>query len=158
MLYIQQVQALNFPKYEFKVIDRNNKPYIFDIIRKKYVALLPEEWVRQHILHYLLFDKHYPRGLIKVEQHLKINKQRRFTDITVFNTDGKPMLLVESKSFKIKINESTFEQIAAYSLQAKANYFVVSNGLLHYVYELNTTTGESKFLNDIPDYRKIKAP
>lgn len=150
------MQVLKFPKYEFKLIDRKNKPYIFDIIRKKYVALLPEEWVRQHILHYLVFEKQYPKGLIKVEQYLKINKQRRFTDITIFNKSGNPLLIVECKSFKIKIDEQTFAQIAAYSLKAKANFFVLSNGLQHYVYELDTTTGESIYLNDIPDYKTIK--
>ena len=117
---------------------------------------MPEEWVRQHLLHYLVFDKQFPAGLIKVEHYLKINKQRRFTDITVFNTDGNPLLIVESKSFKIKIDESTFAQIAAYSLKAKAKYFVLSNGLKHFVYQLHIDTGESEFLNDIPDYHLIK--
>jgi len=149
------VQQLNFPAYKFNVINNNTKPYIFDVVRKKYVALLPEEWVRQHLLHYFINQKQFPKGLIKVEQHIKVNQMKRFTDVSVFNKQGQPVLIAECKSYKIKLSQYTFEQIAAYGATLQPNYFVLTNGLQHFVYQLNWQNKASTFLKDVPIFNQM---
>lgn len=149
------MQQLNFPAYKFNLINKNDKPYIFDVTRKKYVALLPEEWVRQHLLHYFITEKQFAKGLIKVEQYIKVNNMRRFTDVSVYNTNGEPALLAECKSYKIKINRYTFEQIAAYGANLQPQYFVLTNGLTHYVYQLNWQKNTCTFLNDVPMFSQL---
>jgi len=149
------VYQLNFPAYKFNVINNNTKPYIFDLVRKKYVALLPEEWVRQHLLQYFINDKHFPKGLIKVEQYIKVNNMKRFTDVSVFNKQGLPILIAECKSYKIKLTQYTFEQIAAYGATLKPSYFVLTNGLNHFVYQLNWQNSSATFLTDVPLYKQL---
>lgn len=146
---------LNFPAYKFNVINNNTKPYIFDLVRKKYVALLPEEWVRQHLLNYFINEKQFPKGLIKVEQHIKVNNMKRFTDVSVFNKQGLPILIAECKSYKIKLTQYTFEQIAAYGATLKPSYFVLTNGLNHFVYQLNWQNSSANFLTDVPLYKQL---
>lgn len=150
-----RMRTLRFPTYEFKIINRNNKPYIFDIIRKQYVALLPEEWVRQHLNYYLIFEKQFPKGLMKVEQYIKVNQQKRFTDLTVFNRSGKPLLIAECKSYKTPLTTYTFEQISAYGKVLESPYFVVTNGLHHFVYHINWGKRQFSFLNDVPTFNDI---
>jgi len=149
------VQQLNFPDYKFNLINKNDKPYIFDVVRKKYMVLLPEEWVRQHLLHYFIEEKNFPKGLIKVEQYIKVNNMKRFTDVSVYITTGKPALIAECKSYKIKITRYTFEQIAAYGATLQPKYFVLTNGLTHFVYQLNWQNKTSIFLNDVPLFNEI---
>ncbi len=149
------MRTLRFPTYEFKIINKNNKAYIFDIIRKRYVVLLPEEWVRQHLLHYLIDEKQFPKGLMKVEQYIKVNEQRRFTDLTVFDRNGKPLLITECKSFKVPLTSYTFEQISAYGRVLKAPYFLVTNGLSHFVYHINWQKHDFIFLKDVPAFGAI---
>lgn len=149
------MQQLNFPSYKFKVINNNDKPYIFDVVRKKYVALLPEEWVRQHLLHYFIENKQFPKGLIKVEQYIKVNNMKRFTDVSVFNKAGKPVLIAECKSYKIEINRYTFEQIATYGATLQPQYFVLTNGLRHFVYRLDWENAAFEFLKDVPFYKEL---
>lgn len=149
------MQQLNFPAYKFNLIYKNDKPYIFDVVRKKHIALLPEEWVRQHLLHYFIEEKKIPKGLIKVEQYIKLNNMRRFTDVSVYNTNGKPVLIAECKSYKTKINRYTFEQIAAYGATLQPKYFVLTNGLQHYVYRLNWHSKTCTFLKDVPVFKEL---
>lgn len=153
-----KVQALSFPTYEFNIINKNDKRYIFDILRKKYVALLPEEWVRQHLILYLVNEKQFPKGLMKIEHYIKMNKQTRFTDITVFDRMGKPLLLAECKSYKVPLSQYTFEQIGAYGSALKAPYFLLTNGLKHFVYQLNWQTDSINFLTDVPVYGLMSQP
>jgi len=150
-----QVRNLRFPTYKFKVINKNNKPYIFDIVRKQYVALLPEEWVRQHLLHYLIYEKQFAKGLMKVEHFVQVNRQNRFTDLTVFNRLGKPLLIAECKSFKIPLTSYTFEQISAYGSTLKAPYLLVTNGLHHFVYQIDWLSRQFVFLKDVPVFNTI---
>ena len=123
---------LNFPKFSFRFKNSENKVSIFDVIRKKFIVLQPEEWVRQHCVHYLIEVKNYPISLINVEKELKVNDLKKRYDIVVFNTDGSIKLIVECKAPKIKISQDTLVQIARYNLTINADYVMVTNGINHY--------------------------
>ena len=146
------MQKLNFPRYTFRFKNSENKPYIFDGIRKKFVVLQPEEWVRQHCVQYLINKKKYPKSLINVEKELKINNLKKRYDIVVFNTDGSIHLIVECKAPNITINQSTFDQVARYNLALNATYLMVTNGLNHYYCSIDFDEERYQFLKDIPPY------
>jgi len=146
------VQKLDFPTYTFRFKNSENKPYIFDDIRKKFVVLQPEEWVRQHCVQYLINEKKFPKSLINVEKELKINNLKKRYDIVVFNTDGSIHLIVECKAPKITINQSTFDQVARYNLALNATYLMVTNGLNHYYCSIDFEEERYQFLKDIPQY------
>jgi len=146
------VQKLNFPTYSFRLKNRENKRLIFDDIRKKFVVLQPEEWVRQHCVNYLVEHKNYPKTLINVEKELKINGLAKRYDIVVYNSDGSIHLIVECKSPKIIINQDTFDQIARYNLTLNATYLMVTNGINHYYCVMDFEAERYQFLKDIPDY------
>ncbi|RIV41896.1 type I restriction enzyme HsdR N-terminal domain-containing protein [Flagellimonas pelagia] len=148
------MQPLNFPKYSFRIKNSQNRQYIFDGIRKKFVVLQPEEWVRQHLLHFLIFTKNFPKSLVNVEKQLKVNSLKKRYDVVVFNPDGSIFLLVECKAPEIKIDQSTFDQIARYNYQLKANYLLVTNGLEHYCCEMDHEHEKYRFLEDIPDFSR----
>lgn len=146
------MHLLNLPTYKFKIKNTKNKYTIFDIVRKKYVSLTPEEWVRQHLIHYLVEEKKYPVSLIAVEKQLTINNLTKRTDILVFNSEGTPEVIVECKAPSIKITQHTFDQIARYNLKLNANYLIVSNGLKHYYCKMDFLKKEYVFLDTIPNY------
>lgn len=146
---------LNLPNYSFKIKNRENKLYIFDIIRKKNVVLTPEEWVRQHFIHYLIEEKNYPKSLISVEKQLKVNNMIKRTDILVFNNLGFPNIIVECKASSISISQNTFDQIAKYNLKLQANYLIVTNGLQHFYCNMDHEKMQYNFLKTIPSYSKI---
>jgi len=146
------VQKLNFPTYTFRFKNSENKPLIFDDIRKKFVVLQPEEWVRQHCVAYLIQNKNYPQSLINVEKELKINNLKKRYDIVVFNPDGSIHLIVECKAPLININQETFDQIALYNLKLNATYLMVTNGINHYYCQMDFENERYNFLKDIPDY------
>ena len=146
------MQKLNFPTYSFRLKNRENKRLIFDDIRKKFVVLQPEEWVRQHCVNYLVEHKNYPKTLINVEKELKINGLAKRYDIVVYNSDGSIHLIVECKSPKIIINQDTFDQIARYNLTLNATYLMVTNGINHYYCVMDFEAERYQFLKDIPDY------
>jgi len=146
------VQELNFPKFEYRFKSTENKVSIFDVIRKKFIILQPEEWVRQHCIHYLINDKKYPKSLINVEKELTINGLKKRYDIVVFNPNGSICLIVECKSYDVRIDQKTFDQIARYNLALNANYLMVTNGLNHYYCQMDTDVKRYLFLKDIPDY------
>ena len=146
------MQELNFPSYAFKLKSSENKTLIFDIIRKKYVILTPEEWVRQHVVHFLLKEKSYPISLVAVEKQIKINKRVKRTDIIVYNKLGTPEVLIECKAPSVKISQTTFDQIARYNLTANSKYLMVTNGLAHYFCQIDSIRETYIFLEDIPSY------
>ncbi|HLT53492.1 MAG TPA: type I restriction enzyme HsdR N-terminal domain-containing protein [Flavobacteriaceae bacterium] len=146
------MQELNFPKFSFRFKNSENKLAIFDEIRKKFVVLQPEEWVRQHCIHYLIQLKKYPKSLINVEKMLKINNLTKRYDIVIFNPDGSIELIVECKAPNIAITQDTFDQIARYNLVLKANYLMVTNGLNHYYCQMDYDNQSYKFLETIPNY------
>ena len=146
------MQQLNLPSYSFRLKSSENKTLIFDIVRKKYVVLTPEEWVRQHIVHYLINEKKYPITLIAVEKQLKINALTKRTDIVVYNRKGLPEIIIECKAPSVSISQETFDQIARYNLKLEANFLMVSNGLDHYYCQTDLKNKTYLFLRDIPEY------
>lgn len=144
--------ALNFPKYDFRLKNSENKTHIFDVVRKKFVVLQPEEWVRQHMVNYLIVNKKYPHSHINVEKQLEVNSLKKRYDVVVFNSDGSIEILVECKAPKIKIDQTTFDQIARYNMDLKANYLIVTNGLEHFYCKMNFEQEKYTFLRDIPDF------
>ncbi|MCK0132125.1 type I restriction enzyme HsdR N-terminal domain-containing protein [Flavobacteriaceae bacterium F08102] len=142
------MRDLNLPSVKFKVKNTENKQFIFDIIRKKYIVLTPEEWVRQHVIHFLHEYKGYSRSLIAVEKQLKLYSLTKRFDILVFDRSGHPFIAVECKAPSVPIRQDTFDQIARYNMTLKAKYLMVTNGLKHYFCSLNEQ-GYS-FLEDIP--------
>ena len=126
------MQQLAFPLYDFRLKSSENKPYIFDPIRKKFVRLHPEEWVRQHTIKYLIDTKGFPASLINVEKEIKLKNTRKRYDIVVFNPDGSIFLVIECKSYNVGITQSVFDQIARYNLELQASLLMVTNGLMHY--------------------------
>lgn len=146
------MQNLNFPSYKFRLKNSENKTLIFDEIRKKFVVLLPEEWVRQHCIKFLIEEKKYPRSLINVEKTLQINGLNKRYDIVIFNSDGTIFLIVECKSFKVKINQQTFDQIARYNLALKSQYLMITNGNEHYYCNIDFQNKSYRFLKEIPNF------
>lgn len=144
------MQPLRFPSYKFRFKNSENKVAIFDEIRKKFVILTPEEWVRQHVVHDLIYDKAYPKSWINVEKLIKLNGLTKRYDVVVFNPDGSIFLLVECKAPEIKISQQTFDQIARYNLELKANYLMVTNGLEHYFCQMDYESEKYHFLKDLP--------
>ena len=148
------MQKLNFPTYTFRFKNSENKRLIFDQIRKRFVVFQPEEWVRQNCIQYLNQEKKYPISLINVEKELKLNNLKKRYDIVVFNSDGTIHLIVECKSPKININQSTFDQIARYNMTLKASYLMVTNGINHYYCQMDFEEERYQFLKDIPEYKQ----
>jgi len=146
------VQNLNFPTYSFRLKNSENNIHIFDVIRKKFVVLQPEEWVRQHCVQYLIQEKNYPISLINVEKVVLINGLKKRYDIVVFNPDGSLALVVECKAPKVKITQAAFDQIARYNLTLKAPYLMVTNGLNHYYCTMNHDLESFEFLENLPNY------
>ena len=146
------MQNLNFPPYSFRLKNSENNTHIFDVIRKKFVVLQPEEWVRQHCIQYLLQEKNYPISLINVEKVVLISGLKKRYDIVVFNPDGSITLVVECKAPKVNISQSSFDQIARYNLTLKAPYLMVTNGLNHYFCTMNHDLGNYEFLETLPNY------
>ena len=146
------MQKLNFQLYNFRFKNSENKVSIFDEIRKKFIILTPEEWVRQHVVRYLLEEKKYPKSLINVEKVLSVNGLRKRYDIVVFNPDGSIFVLVECKAPEIKTAQATFDQIARYNLALKAQFLMVTNGHNHYFCQMDFENEKYDFLKELPDY------
>jgi hypothetical protein len=148
------MHQLNFPTYQFRFKNSENKVLIFDIIRKKFVVLQPEEWVRQHCIHYLINDKKYPKSLINVEKELKVNGLKKRYDVVVFKPNGNIQLIIECKAPSIAITQTTFDQIARYNLTLNADFLMVTNGLNHYYCQMDFETEQYNFLTDISAYKR----
>ena len=125
------MEKLNLPQYSVRLKEEGGKQFIFDIVRKKYLVLTPEEWVRQNFIHFLINDKNYPAGLIAVEKGLKLNELQKRADVLVYK-NAQPMVLIECKAPGIKISREVFEQIARYNMVFKVPYLLVTNGMQHY--------------------------
>lgn len=128
------------------------KTYIFDVVRKKYLLLTNEEWVRQNFIHYLNKEKKYPLGLMGVEQMVKYNSLKTRADIVMYNTEGKANIIVECKAPDVKITQDTFNQIAKYNSQLKVKYLLVTNGMNHYCCKMDYESNRITFLEEIPSY------
>ena len=145
------MQSLNFPDYKFRFKSNENKSLIFDEIRKKFVVLTPEEWVRQHTVRFLLTEKKYPASHINVERQIKLHDTTKRYDIVVYNSDGNIHLIVECKAPSISINQQVFDQIARYNLVLNASYLMVTNGLEHYFCRMDFKAEKYIFLEELPE-------
>ncbi len=144
------MKKLNLPEFPAKVKQVDGKVMIFDIIRKKYVQLTPEEWVRQNFIYYLVNFLDYPKSLIKVESGLRYNRLLKRSDILVFNRDVEPLLLVECKSSDLKITQDVVDQAAVYNRSLNARYLLVTNGIQHLCWEISDDGNQ--LLEEIPRY------
>lgn len=155
-LFLPGMEELNLPPYPFKVKSENGKQFIFDEIRKKYLVLTPEEWVRQHFIMYLNSEKEFPLSLMSIERGLLVNNMPRRSDIVIFGKDGKPRMVVECKAPKIKITQNVFDQAARYNMQLKVPFLTVTNGLSHYCCLIDHKRKSYDFLEEIPPFTNIR--
>lgn len=150
------MQQLNFPNYTFRFKNSENKVSIFDEIRKKFIILTPEEWVRQNVVQYLLQEKKYSKSYINVEKLIKVNDLNKRYDIIVYQSNGEIFLLVECKAPEVKITQETFNQIARYNLTLNAKYLMVTNGVNHYFCEMDFINEKYNFLKELPEFENPK--
>lgn len=150
------MQQLNLPSQSFRIREHENKKEIFDTIRHKFVALTPEEWVRQHFIHFLIDVLKVPPIMLAIEKSLRLHTMTKRTDILVYGSSGKPLMIVECKAPEIKINQSVFEQIGRYNLALQVRYLMVSNGLEHFCARIDFEEGSYTFLEKIPMYEDLK--
>ncbi len=150
------MHRLNLPDYPSKTRIVDGQQQIFDEVRKKYVALIPEEWVRQQFIGYLLNDRKYPKSLIAVEHPLTINGVNHRADIVVFKSDGKPLVVVECKAPEVSITQSVLQQISRYNILFKAPILILTNGLFHFCVQIDFESSTSRQLTAIPSYEELK--
>jgi len=152
---MQHLIKLNFPEYKFRVRQTAKGTEIFDVIRKKFVALTPEEWVRQNAVQFLIREKQVPVGRVNVEVALEASGLPRRADVVVFDNFGKPVAIVECKAPTVKITQDAFDQIARYNIALKASYLIVTNGLSHFCCYIDIEKQTYCFVDKIPDYQMI---
>jgi len=149
--------ALNLPDYPLNVKKNGNRLLVFDRLRKRFVALTPEEWVRQHFVEYLIQEKQFPSALMGNEVSLTQNGIKRRCDTLVADRQGKPLVIVEYKAPEIEITQQVFDQIVRYNMVLRARYLMVSNGMTHYCCHIDYDNNTYAFLTDIPRYEEIVA-
>ena len=147
--------ALNLPAYETKITENDGKRQIFDILRKCYVALTPEEWVRQHFVHYLIDHKGYSKALMVNEVSILLNNTTRRCDTVVYDRSMRPRVIVEYKAPSVRITKEVFAQISRYNLVLKVDYLIISNGLQHYCCKMDYEKQSFTFLLEIPEYSTV---
>ncbi|MCM1094047.1 MAG: type I restriction enzyme HsdR N-terminal domain-containing protein [Lachnospiraceae bacterium] len=146
---------LNLPKYDVRVTKENGTLKIYDRLRQKFIALTPEEWVRQHFVNHLIEHLGYPVALMANEIGLTLNGTRRRCDSVVFNHSGKPMVIIEYKAPEISISQKVFDQIVRYNMVLHADYLFVSNGIVHYCCAIDYSNNSYAFLKEIPRYSSL---
>ncbi|MDP2422857.1 MAG: type I restriction enzyme HsdR N-terminal domain-containing protein [Bacteroidales bacterium] len=149
------MHKLNLPAYNFTIREREGKPEIFDMVRKQYVALTPEEWVRQHFIRFLIEERQIPIGLIGVEKTIKVSRLSKRCDIIVFDRQGKPQMVVECKQPAVKIDHAAFEQATRYNLALLIRYMVLTNGLQHFCLALDYQQQTAIPVNYIPCFEEL---
>ena len=147
--------SLNLPPFDVKMQQRNGKNFIFDPLRRKYISLTPEEWVRQHFIHFLTNYKGYPKGLLANEIQLNLNGTKKRCDTVLFNKDLNARMIIEYKAPNIEITQAVFDQITRYNMVLKVEYLIVSNGIHHYCCHIDYSTMHYTFLPDIPTYSEL---
>ncbi len=146
---------LHMPAYDFRTKEKGGKKLIFDAFRHKWVALTPEEWVRQNFIRYLIQERHYPASLISVEHAIRRNQLNFRSDAVIFSKNGEPMVIIECKAPEVKISQQAFDQIVRYNFELKVNYLMVTNGISHYCCKIDQKLLTYAFLTEIPDYKEL---
>ena len=152
---ITKMFRLNLPQYQIKLGGTKDKPTIFDILRRRYVALTPEEWVRQHFIHYLIEHKNYPMSLLANEVSLKIADKTLRVDSILFDLTLKPKMIIEYKAPHIPITQKVFDQISTYNFLLHVDYLIVSNGIESYCCKMNYEHKNYMYLDSIPYYQNL---
>lgn len=147
--------SLNLPAFEAKIITRDGKRSIFDVIRRRYVALTPEEWVRQHFVHFLMTHKGYPQALMANEVQVQLNGTKKRCDTVLYRRDLTARMIVEYKAPEVEITQKVFDQITRYNMVLKVDYLIVSNGIRHYCCRMDYEQNSYTFLQDIPNYASL---
>jgi len=149
------MQQLNLPPYDIKIRNVSGRHMILDALRRKYVALTPEEWVRQHFVHFLIEYKNYPSTLLANEVQLTIGSKQLRADSVLYGSDLHPRMIIEYKAPTVNITQKVFDQITVYNMLLKVDYLIVSNGISHYVCKMDYANQKYLFLSDIPNYENI---
>ena len=149
------MMQLNLPTYECRLREQNGRQQIFDVLRRRYVALTPEEWVRQHFVHYLIEHKGYPKGLLANEVELRVGEKHLRCDTVLYDKALHPKIIVEYKAPEIAITQKVFNQITVYNMLLHVDYLIVSNGMQHYCCQMDYEQNRYKFLSDIPNYDQL---
>ena len=149
------MQALNLPDTTLRIRMKGEKQEVFDNVRKKFVALTPEEWVRQNFIHYLTDHRKVPRSLIAVEASLRYHRLKKRSDIVVYGKDGAPCLVVECKAPEVTMTQAVFDQVAMYNMALKVPYLAVTNGMVHFACYIDHGSGKIIFLKEIPEYEEM---
>ncbi|MCC5929886.1 MAG: type I restriction enzyme HsdR N-terminal domain-containing protein [Cyclobacteriaceae bacterium] len=145
--------VLNLPDASLRFENREGKPFVFDIIRKKYVALQPEEWVRQHLIHYLIDHRAYPKSMLRIEGGMHYNKLQKRTDLLVYDRNLRPFLLLECKAPDVKLSNKSIEQLSVYNQNYQARYLALSNGLDHKIFEMDYKQRKFMPLSEYPVFQ-----
>ncbi len=152
-IFIKLESSLIYPTFNIRIKHENGKAYVFDEIRKKWILLTPEEWVRQHLLNHLISNKNFPASLISVEKEINLNNTKKRYDIVVYDKTMKPVLLVECKAPDVPITETTLEQTLRYNLILGVKFLLITNGLKEFV--IGVENGKGKLMQVLPDYSQI---
>ena len=151
------IQPLALPKANLKLTKKGNQIFVWCVARKKTLLLTPEEWVRQHIIHYLVNDKNVPLVLLVSEYSIKVNKLTRRCDIVVFGLDQQPKLIVECKAPEVSINQKVLHQVSQYNFQLNVDYLFLTNGLTHVNCRINRSENSFEYLAELPDFSILNA-
>ncbi len=154
----KNLPPLNLPPFDLRTRMEGEILQIYDSLRKKFVALTPEEYVRQHFVNFMIEHKHYPASIMANEIGIKLNNTRKRCDTVVFGPDMNPLVIIEYKAPGIEISQATFDQIVRYNMELHAKYLIVSNGLRHFCCVVNYSDNSYNFLPLIPDYNDIISP
>lgn len=146
---------LNLPAYNFNTKKTGDKLLIFDSLRRKYVKLTPEEWVRQNFIRFLIQEKNFPAALIAIETQILINGMKKRCDAIVYDHLMNPFIIIEFKSPTVAITQETFDQVAVYNFRLNVSVFILSNGIEHYLCRINADKTAYDLLNDIPDFNQL---
>lgn len=146
------LQKLNLPEYAFRIKTEKGRQLIFDDVRKKFVVLTPEEWVRQHFIQFLNHEKYYPASLMAVEKKVNVNGHPRRFDLLIYHRDGHPLLIAEFKAPGVKISQDTFDQVVRYNMALQVEFVVISNGLQHFVCQLDYQNNSYTYLKEVPRF------
>ena len=149
------MMQLNLPEYSFRTTQKEGRTFIFDVYRRRWVKLTPEEWVRQHFVRYLVEGKHFPSSLMALERSLRFNQRDFRADVVVFSNSGKPLLVVECKAPEVKITQKVFDQIVRYNFEFQVDFIIVTNGIAHFCCRIDKTNQTYEFLKEIPEYNVL---
>jgi len=149
------MELLNLPRYFFRLKEQNGKKYIFDEVRRRFVLLTPEEWVRQNMVRFLVDDRQYPQALISVEKAFSQFRRRNRYDLLIHDRSGEPLMIVECKAPGVEITQQVFDQATRYNISQKARYMLITNGIKHYCCQMNPGSQQYSFLQEIPEYMEL---